>query len=270
MPAEPLSAPEREEIRVGIERAESNAEIARRLGRHRCTIGRELARSGGRWGYTASAAGARADECRARPKEPKLVADPLLAAHVEARLRARDSPMTISIELARGVHGITGRLSDGTIYAHGTRGLVKGLHTGLHRRRGCRKHRRAPGESPPKTSPLGSFNLMSVRPQAASGRDEVGHLEGDLIIGTRGASPIVTIFDRATRRLWLADLPEGHTAPATLAAVGEICDRIPAALRRTLTWDQEREMANHAQLAELNPPGFDGGSLVWVSQAALA
>lgn len=256
MPAEPLTAPEREEIRVGICSAETNAEIARRLGRHRSTIGREIARNGGRAGYSATAAQASALDELARPKTPRLAADPVLAAHVTARLRARDSPMTISVELARGVHGVTGQISHECIYqavyGHGTRGLPKGLHVGLHRRRRCRKHRRASGDSmPAKSSPLGTFNLIGAWPEAAAGRSEVGHLEGDLIIGANNRSAIVTMFDRATRHLWLADLPEGHNAPATLAAVGEICERIPAVLRRTLTWDQGSEMAAHHQLAKL-------------------
>ena len=67
----------------------------------------------------------------------------------------------------------------------------------------------------------------------------VGHLEGDLIIGAANASALVTLFDRASRYLWLADLPDGYHADGTLAAVCEILDRIPAPLR-TLTWDQGR------------------------------
>lgn len=45
--------------------------------------------------------------------------------------------------------------------------------------------------------------------------------------------------------------PEGHGTDAVLAALNEILDRIPAPLRRTLTWDQGREMARHAELAEM-------------------
>ncbi len=119
--------------------------------------------------------------------------------------------MTISLELARGIHGVTGRVSHERIYqavyAHGTRGLAKGPHVGLHRRCRCSKHCRAPGEIASKTSPLGTFNLIHTRPPAAVGRVEVGHLEGDLIIGARGRSAIATIFDRVNWHLWLADLP---------------------------------------------------------------
>ncbi len=254
MPAEPLTAGEREQIRVGIERAETDAQIAKRLGRHRCTIGREITRNGGRAGYSAIAAQARADAQRVRPKKPKLVADPVLAAHVTARLEAKDSPMTISIELARGTQGITAKLSHETIYqgvyGHGTRGVPKGLHTKLHRGRRCRKHRRNPTEPEPnKRSPLGEFNLIHSRPPEAAARSEVGHLEGDLIIGAHNRSAIATIFNRCTRHVWLADFPDTHDADETLAAVGEILQRIPEPLRRTLTWDQGREMARHAQLA---------------------
>lgn len=255
MPARPLTLHEREEIRVGIERREPDGTIARRLGRHRLSVNAEIRRNGGRATYSAVAAQRRADEQRARPKVPRLVADPVLAAHVTGRLEAKDSPMTISRELASGVHGLTASLSHetiyGAVYAHGTRGLPKGLHERLHRRRRCRKHRRAEGATGEKKSPLGQFNPISARPPVASERTEVGHLEGDLITGAHNRSAIVTVFDRTSRHVWLADFPEDHGADATLAALVEILERIPAPLRRTLTWDQGREMARHRELAEL-------------------
>ena len=254
MPADPLTAREREEIRAGICRGETDRVIAERLGRHRCTINAEIERNGGRDGYTATAAQARADRVRARPKTAKLAADPVLAAHVTARLEAKDSPMTIARELASGVHGITASISHeciySAVYAHGTRGLRAGLHQGLHRRRRCRKHR-VFGPPAPKTSPLGVYNPISSRPVIAEDRVEVGHYEGDLIIGARNRSALVTLFDRASRHLWLADLPEGYHADAVLAALVETFDRIPERLRRTLTWDQGSEMARHTELAEL-------------------
>jgi transposase, IS30 family len=253
MPAHPLTAPEREEIRVGITAGETDAEIAGRLGRHRITIHREIARNGGRAGYSATAAQGRADRQRCRPKDPKLVADAAVADHVRVRLEAKDSPMTISLELAAGTHGMVAQLSHETIYqavyGHGRRGLPKGLHTRLHRRRRCRKRRHPRGCEPTKASPLGEFTLIHQRPPEAATRSEVGHIEGDLICGSYNRSAIVTLFDRASRYVWLADLPEGHTAPATLAALIETFERIPPALRRTLTWDQGREMADHATLA---------------------
>ena len=258
MPAQPLAAHEREEIRVGIERDESHTAIAVRPGRHRCTISAEVNRNGGRAGYSAARADQRALRERARAKIPLLAADLALSAHVTARRRAKDSPMTISIELAAGTHGIVGSVSHHCIYqsihAHGTRGLPKGLHTGLHRGRRCRKHRLPKGSEPPvKIGPLGEFNLVAARPPVAADRSEVGHLEGELIVGAFNRSAIVTVFNRTSRHshLWLADLPEGHGAEATLAALVEVIDRIPEQLRRTLTWDQGREMARHAELAEL-------------------
>ncbi|MBI2709474.1 MAG: helix-turn-helix domain-containing protein [Actinobacteria bacterium] len=64
MPAAPLSLPEREEIRASIERGESLTAAADRLGRHRCTVSAEVARNGGRDGYRAAAAQARARRSR--------------------------------------------------------------------------------------------------------------------------------------------------------------------------------------------------------------
>jgi len=81
------------------------------------------------------------------------------------------------------------------------------------------------GPPAPKKSPLGLFNPISLRPSVALERGEVGHLEGDLIIGAANASALVTLFDRASRCLWVADLPDGYHADGTLAAVCEILDR---------------------------------------------
>lgn len=245
MPAQPLTALESEEIRAGIERREPDHVIAGRIGRHRVTINAEINRNGGRVDYTATGSQARAVAQRARPKSTKFDTDPNLAAHVTDRLEAKDSPRTISIELTVSHESIYQ-----AVYAHGARGLPAGLHAGLHRRRRCRKHRIV-GPPAPKKSPLGLFNLIGLRPPVALERVEVGHLEGDLITGSFNRSAIATVFDRASRYLWLADFPEDHGADATLAALCEILDRIPEHLRRTLTWDQGREMARHRELAAL-------------------
>ncbi len=254
MPVSPLSLHEREEIRVGIELHETDQEIADRIGRHRTTVNSEIRRNGGRPSYSATKAEVRATAKRRRPKEPRLKADRKLAAHVEERLKAKDSPMTISIELTRGVYGLEAKISHESIYraiyAHGKRGLPKGLHLGLHRQRRCRKHRRA-GGTQEKLSPLGTFTLITSRPDIALQRTQPGYLEGDLITGAYNRSAIITVFDRMSRKLWLADFVEDHGADETMAALGEIIERIPPQIRRTLTWDQGREMARHQDLAEL-------------------
>ncbi len=148
MPAEPLSLSEREEIRAGIAAGESLTGIAAGLGRHRCTVSAEVARNGGRDLYRASAAEKRACRERARPKMARLVAEPALGWHVTQRLLARDSPMTISIELARGTHGLVAELSHEAIcqaiYARGRRGLSTRVSGLLHRRHRCRKRRLRP------------------------------------------------------------------------------------------------------------------------------
>ncbi|MEJ5256598.1 MAG: IS30 family transposase [Acidimicrobiales bacterium] len=188
---------EREEICAGIERGDTDGVIASRLGRHRTTINAEINRNGGRARYRATAAERRAVKERARPKLTTFELDPLLASHVEARLEVKDSPMTIARELASGVHGVSASVShEGiyqAIYAHGKRGLRAGLHEGLHHRRRCRKRRQPRGVEPTKVSPLGQFNLIEARPAITDARTEVGHLEGDLILGAWNRSAIATV-----------------------------------------------------------------------------
>lgn len=250
MPANPLALEEREEIRAGIERNESSAEIARVLCRHRSTVSEEIRRNGGRRGYSAVRAERRCSERRARPKIARLVADSRLAAHVTKRLEAKDSPMTISIELARGVWAITESISHECIYQaiyNPGRGLDPGLHHGLHLKRRRRKRRGQPKS--PSTHSLGSFNPISSRPAVADQRSEVGHIEGDLIVGAYNRSAIVTLFDRSSRYLWLSTVAS-KSAADVFEAMLKTLQRIPAPLRLTLTWDQGAEMARHAELSK--------------------
>jgi IS30 family transposase len=251
MPARPLTLHEREEIRAGIERRDPDQVIGAFLGRHRCTINAEVRRNGGRDGYGAVDAQRRAESALSRPKVPKLVADRALAGHVARRLKAKDSPMTISLELARGVHGRVAKISHECIYraVYSTgRGLDAGLHVGLHLKRRRRKHR---GRSPVvATHSLGSFNLIGLRPEIADQRVEVGHLEGDLIVGAYNRSAIATMFDRMSRYVWLTKLPHAKNADGVLEALIKTFRRIPAHLRLTLTWDQGSEMARHLELAQ--------------------
>jgi transposase, IS30 family len=73
-----------------------------------------------------------------------------------------------------------------------------------------------------------------------------GHWEGDLVFG-RGMSPVATLVERSTRFLMLVALPHGHRADLVADALAAKITTLPAALRRTLTWDQGQEMAAHAR-----------------------
>lgn len=181
-----------------------------------------------------------------------LERDPVLAAHVTARLEAKDSPMTISRELAAGAHGVTARISLETIcagiYAQGRHGLRRGLHVNPQRSRRCRKRRMAKGEQPQRRSPLGEFKPIARSAGGSRGAVRAGP-------SRRGPDPWRREpfgdhhgLRSGTRMTWLADLPEDHGAVSMLAGLIELCERIPPELRRTLIWDQGREMALSADL----------------------
>jgi IS30 family transposase len=248
-----LTAREREEIRVGIEVSESLTDIARRLGRAPSTVCREVSRNGGRGRYCAVAAEERARTKGSRPRLAKFETNRPLGQHVEARLRALDSPTTIAVELARS-GGIGGDVVSAetiylAVYANGTRGLATGLGRHLHRKRSRRKPRCRAKEVPKKLGALGVFNLIGLRPAIAETRVEVGHFEGDLIIGARGRSGVVTLIDRSSRFNLIGELAGGNGAKSVMARCIELFERVPPPLRKTLTWDQGREMTCHVDLA---------------------
>jgi IS30 family transposase len=88
---------------------------------------------------------------------------------------------------------------------------------------------------------------ISTRPADAADRAVPGHWEGDLVIGARGSSAIITLVERATRYVMLGALPNSRVSEEVIDVLKMLMGRVPEQLRKTLTWDQGSEMAQHAR-----------------------
>ena len=141
------------------------------------------------------------------------------------------------------------RVSHETIYQSlfvQTRGtlrkeLTRCLRTG-------RTQRKPKGRAIPKGR-MCDMVMIADRPAEASDRAVPGHWEGDLIIGKNGKSAIGTLVERNSRFLMLLRLPHGRSAEHVRNVLTREIKRLPEELRRSLTWDQGKEMAGHVQFA---------------------
>jgi IS30 family transposase len=240
---------EREEISRGVAAGESCREIAARLGRAPSTVSRELARNGGRHRYRAQAADAAAFGRAQRPKAAKLVTEPRLREVVEAKLALRWSPQQIAgwLPLAYPQDPVM-RVSHETIYlslfVQGRGALRRELQRCLRTGRAMRYPR---GKRLPQgRGQLRDVVLISERPAEAKDRAVPGHWEGDLLLGRR-PSAVATLVERASRYLTLVALTDGYKAEQVRPALAAAVARLPEQLRRSLTWDQGKEMAEHTQ-----------------------
>lgn len=256
-----LTLAERVEIHAGRREGLSQRQIAERIGRPQSTISRELSRHRDQAGnYLPVLAHARARQDRRRPKPFRLVANPELAAHVEAAMDQGWSPKLIADMLAREHPGEqTWRVSHETIYqalfVQGRGLLRQDLARQLSTGRTARKPRGGVERRGP--SPFRDAFTIRERPAEVEDRAVPGHWEGDLIIGAGNGSAIGTLVERSTRFVILLHLPGRHTADAVADAMIREMSKLPEHLRRSITWDRGTEMADYARIQlELNAPVF--------------
>jgi transposase, IS30 family len=244
-----LTEEDREEILLGIASNESDAQIGRRLGRHRGTIGREIAANGGRDNYRAFRAHNRARRTARRPKCSWTQQRPWLWLEVQRLLVSEQwSPQQISKWLRREHSDETQWcVSHEAIYravfvqAKGElrKQLVACLRSGRAQRRPQRR------SASPRTRIIGMVNIAE-RPAEADDRAVPGHWEGDLILGARSASAVATLVERSTRMGMLIKI-DNRNAAHVGERITDTIGRLPIELARSLTWDQGVELASHAQ-----------------------
>ena len=243
-----LSSAEREEVSRGLCAGESLRRIALDLGRAPSTVSREVGANGGRRRYRAVRAEARAVRAARRPRLAKLARNRPLRQIVERLLEIRWSPQQIAWQL-RQDHPDEPEMwvSHETIYQSL---FVQGrgaLRAELTRCLRTGRARRSPAGRARPSGELSAMVLLSERPAEVDDRAVPGHWEGDLIIGQANRSAIGTLVERQTRFLMLVALPEGRTAEKVRAALAERILTLPAELRRSLTWDRGKEMAEHVR-----------------------
>lgn len=239
-----LRLEEREEISRALAAGESLRSVARTLRRAASTISREVRRHPGSNGYRACEADQRAWDRALRPKVCKLAERARLQRAVARKLARNWSPQQISSWLERHYPSDeTMRVSHETIYrtlfiqARGA--LKKELLSHLRSRRQMRSSKK-PGQAGGQIS-----EAISIRERPAEAQDRAvpGHWEGDLLCGAKGTQ-IATLVERHSRYVMLVRL-KNKDSEQVARALGKHILKLPATLRRSITWDRGSEMAAH-------------------------
>lgn len=244
-----LTEAEREDIYVAIKMGSSDAEIARELGRHRSTIGREIARNGGREAYRPYRAERRAEDQASRARDRWFITRPQLWQVVLSKLERRWSPEQISLWLKNTYPDQPQWwVSHESIYqglyvqAKGEfrKQVAAALRTGRIKRR---SHSRAT-QARTKATPIPNLVSISQRPAEVADRAIPGHWEGDLILGAYGRSAVATLVERTSRYGLLIKVDSKH-ADHVAHRLAEHVLELPKQLCKSLTWDRGTEIADH-------------------------
>lgn len=249
-----LTFTERCRLEELLENGYAPTRVAELMERHRDTISREIARGQTRSGYRAGVGQDAADAGRKRPRERKLDKNPALLAEVLQGLEKRLSPEQIAGRLRLDFPDDAEMwVSHETIYqgfyvqARGE--LAKDLKSALRTGRIKRKPHGRNEIAERRRFKEGMVGITE-RPAEADDRAIPGHWEGDLIMGAANASAIGTLVERTTGFVVLLHLPGDHTAETVATAMTAKIVEIPEIMRRSLTWDQGTEMAQHTAITK--------------------
>ena len=247
--AEPLCAQERETISRELSRGHSARHIGKQLGRHHSTIANEINRNGGAANYRALAAQERYESLKARPKERKLMASSRLHDAVNEGLEQKWSPEQISARLDEEYPDepemkVSHETIYQTLYLQAKGELRTELKLALRQGRARRVPRSRAALSRGKIPDMVN---ISERPAEADDRAVPGFWEGDLIIGKGGKSQIATLVERTSRFTMLVRIPYDRCAERVATLLAKKMETLPEFLRNSITWDQGKEMARHAE-----------------------
>ena len=244
-----ITLTEREEISRGVASGLSMRKIAQSLNRPPSTISREINRYGivelkyyraifGQW---------HCNKCRHKiRKNRKLTVNKRLRGIVFHYLTLNWSPEQIAKRLIiLYPNDMIMRVSHETIYSYLyilPRGALKREIVSSLRQHHL--HRRKKNKDPQKTGSIADHLSIEERPKEVADRIIPGHWEGDMIVGTRHASAIGTLVERTTRMTFIVKL-QNQDAMTIRKAFAEEFRQLPKGLKKTLTYDQGFEMAQH-------------------------
>ncbi len=231
----------------------TTSEIAAELGFSRSTVWRELRRGvsstglAATGGYDPAQAQLRADANRGRKKR-RLDEDPELASSlVETMERKRTVRQALHLLRAEGVGGL---LSHEAVYAWifapgGDRALKERARTAMRR---PRRHKRCRTRGSVGAGQIPNMVLLATRPEEAQGRLELGHFEGDLVMGKAGRGALISLVDRKTRYTFLRQVPDKTAQTVTDTLVRLIGEAGGHDVVKTITWDRGRELTTHEKV----------------------
>src|SRR5215216_2157268 len=217
----------------------SVAEMARRLGCHRTTIYREIARNRCAEGYRPDSADRRAWARKLRGS--RIARSARLSTHVADRLALGWSPEQIAGRMKR--EGCEPAVSTEAIYryVYSPAGRRAGLSRQLAQRKLKRGRRRRNGAREPA---IPNRMPIHLRPTKAHLRSEFGHWEGDLMHFCTQRDILLTLHERRSR-LTLARRLLSKNADDTAQTIREELAGLPSTARRTITYDNGGEFARH-------------------------
>jgi IS30 family transposase len=242
--AKQLTIGEREILAQMNYAGESQAEIARELGRHRSTICRELKRNSAHYGYFA----VQAQSCARVRRQVrwwgnKKMEQDTINQFVRRGLEQYWSPEQIAGRLRRHHSRCRKRqVSRQTIYNWIKRQQDRQHWESFLRRGGKRRRTRTVNEERAAAS-------IANRPAVVDRRNRYGDWEGDTVVGCRHRGALVTNVERKSGYL-LFDQVERRQANPVCRTLAKQFKSLPSRLRKTLTLDNGSEFSEHQRLSD--------------------